>query len=258
MGESIFAALLDDTAAASGRVGLSTSVASYEQHRESPYGSVVRALRVRVEDLARLSARGDPRVEPLPISLAVPADTDLEPVIAQVEAIRGVRLEGVSIAARTGASLVSVIDGVRRALPSRVALAARVAGEVRARCEDCPSDGCPSELAAGLVTLIGAGVPVEVVGVDRAITDPAAMPATERAGVLNVLLAADAALDGAGITEVQQLLVTGQGAVVDAVRLLEPTVRRFLRAIGTPSLDDVVADLADLGLVEREHSDTRA
>ncbi|RHW27676.1 hypothetical protein D0Z08_08390 [Nocardioides immobilis] len=94
-------------------------------------------------------------------------------------------------------------------------------------------------------------MPVAVGGVECAVADSSGGPWGERTGVLNVLLAADAVRDGAGVDEVKQILAIPDG-LIEAVLLLDGTVRQVLPAISTAHLDDVVDDLAGLGLLSAD------
>lgn len=241
----IFSELFDETAPDRGRRTLRTAVAVHERHRGGPFRHVVGALAVEAEDLRTLAALiADGAHGPLSITLGVPGPDDLAKTLAAAEALPGVQVERVVVDLHPGEDAASVVAAIRRELGGRaMPHAVRLSGEVKGGFA-----GGLSDLAVDLTTVVAAGAPVEVAGVDRAVSDGGAVPWAEKTGVLNVLLAADAARDGADIDEVQQILAISDG-LMEAVLLLDGRVRDVLPAIGTAHLDDIVHDLADLGLV---------
>lgn len=243
---ALFAELLDEVVACPTRGAVRAALAAHECHRSGPYGDVVGALAIdagELDTLAGLVAAGAAR-PPLGISLGVRRPVQLAAAVAAADAIPGVRIERVLVDVPTEMSAAAVVRLIRRELRDRILpYALRLAGPVTTSV-----DGAPSELATALTNLVPAGVPVEVGGVDRALADVDAAPWAVRTGALNVLLAADAARDGAEVEEVQQILMVADG-LLEAVLLLEPEVRRSLRAIATTHVDDIVDDLTRLGLL---------
>jgi|GEM_PF-6548502 len=241
----IFSELFDETAADRGLRTLQTAVAAHERHRHGPFRHVVGALAVEAADLRTLAALiADGEHGPLSVTLGVPGPDHLAKTLAAAEALPGVHVERVVVDLQAGEDAPSVLAAIRRELGGRpMPHAVRLSGVKRRGCA-----GGLSDLAVDLSTVVAAGAAVEVAGVDRAVADGGAVPWAERTGVLNVLLAADAARDGADIDEVQQILAIADG-LIEAVLLLDCRVREVLPAIGTAHLDDIVHDLADLGLV---------
>lgn len=241
----IFSELFDETAVDRGPRTLQTAVAVHERHRDGPFRHVVGALAVEAADLRTLAALvADGAHGPLAITLGAPGPDQLAKTLAAAEALPGVRVERVVVDLHAGEDATTVVAAIRRELGGRaIPHAVRLSGVKKGRAASGSSD-----LAADLTAVVAAGAPIEVAGVDRAVSDGGAVPWAERTGVLNVLLAADAARDGADIDEVQQILAIEDG-LMEAVLLLDCRVREVLPAIGTAHLDDIVDDLTGLGLV---------
>lgn len=237
----IFSELFDEAAPERGPRKLRTAVAVHERHRDGPFRHMVGALTVEAEDLRTLAALvADGAHGPLSTTLGVPGPADLAKTLAAAEALPGVQVERVVVDLHPGEDAAVVVDAIRRELGGRsIPHAVRLSGA---------ATGELSELAVDLTTVVAAGAPVEVAGVDRAVSDGGAVSWAERTGVLNLLLAADAARDGADIDEVHQILAIADG-LTEAVLLLDGRVRDVLPAIGTAHLEDIVHDLAGLGLV---------
>jgi hypothetical protein len=111
--------------------------------------------------------------------------------------------------------------------------------------------------AAELAVFIGAALDRELAfcaaGLHRAVRRRDEVSGLEEHGLLNMLLATRASLDGAGPAEVAALLDERDGATLTAH--LDPTslasARRWLTSSTSPRLADTVSDLTALGLIER-------
>ena len=241
----IFNGLVDEVAAARGRRALRASIATHYRHRAARHRGVVGALALDAEDLRAVAALTAGGVErSLGVTLGVHQPERVAAAVAAAEAVPEVRLEAVAVDLPHEADVAAFVRAIHRGLGGRdVPFAVRVVGLSASRWEDGPSD-----LAVELTTLVAAGVPVEVVGINHAVAERGAVPWAEQTGVLNVLLAADAALDGADVEEVQQILTISEG-LTESVLLLEPRVRRALRAVASARVHDIVDDLAGLGLL---------
>ena len=108
-----------------------------------------------------------------------------------------------------------------------------------------------AELAAAIVAAVTAGVPFKATaGLHHAVrnTDPAT--GFEQHGFLNLLVATDAALDGADAATVAGWLGERDGRrLADRAAGLSPRARESFRSFGTCSIDEPVAELAALGLL---------
>jgi len=247
----IFHGLVDEVAVARGRRALRASIAMHERHRAARHCGVVGALALDVEDLGAVAALTDGAVErSLGITLGVHDPNRLAAVVAAAEAVPEVRLEAIAVDLPHEADVTSFVGAIHLALGGReVPFAVRVVGLSASRWQDGPSG-----LAVDLTTLVAAGVPVEVVGLNHAVAEHEAVPWAEQTGVLNVLLAADAALDGADVEEVQQILTISEG-LTESVLLLDPRVRGSLRAVASARVHDIVDGLAGLGLLTEVRPD---
>jgi hypothetical protein len=111
-----------------------------------------------------------------------------------------------------------------------------------------------AELAAAIASAVRHGVPFKATaGLHHAVrnTDPAT--GFEQHGFLNLLVATDAALAGAGLTELTALLAERDGArLAELVRAVSPSTREVFRSFGTCHIGEPVTELADLGLLDRE------
>lgn len=111
-----------------------------------------------------------------------------------------------------------------------------------------------NELAGAVLAAVRIGVPFKATaGLHHAVrnTDPGT--GFEQHGFLNLLAATDAARDGAGTTAVVELLGERDRArLVERVREIDPRVRTTFRSLGTCSIAEPVAELADLGLIAHE------
>jgi hypothetical protein len=116
----------------------------------------------------------------------------------------------------------------------------------------------PSEhdLAAAVVAATSAGAAFKcTAGLHRAVRHRGADDGFEHHGFLNVLLATDVALTGADVDAVRAVLATRDGAELDVrLRALDlervGQARRSFGSFGTCSVDEPIADLTALGLVD--------
>lgn len=244
-----------------GDLGLPQAVAAHRRHRTASYAHWVGPLVVGATDLEELAdlteGRDDP--EEVPLEIAVVVD-DAEGAAAALEAawrIDGVRLAALEVRDTTP-ELISQVCGeplgvtVYVELPrqtgrrttlipalARTPYAAKIrtGGPVAAMHPD------EHELASAVVALARAGVGFKATaGLHHALrnTDPAT--GFEQHGVVNLLLAVQAATRGADVEA-----VTGLLAERDPARLPAPSTlsqRSLLRSIGTCSISDSVAELS--------------
>lgn len=109
-----------------------------------------------------------------------------------------------------------------------------------------------AELAGAIVAAVRAGVPFKATaGLHHAIRNTDPVTGFEQHGFLNVLAATDAALAGADRSQVAGWLAErDERRVTERVADLPPRTRRAFRSFGTCSIDEPVAELAALGLLE--------
>lgn len=112
-------------------------------------------------------------------------------------------------------------------------------------------------LGAALSALTATRMPFKcTAGLHHAVRHTAADTGFEHHGFLNVMLAVDAAISGAGQQEVAGVLAQRDAAAIaSAVGALDATaaadIRGLFTSFGTCSIDEPVADLAGLGLIGR-------
>jgi hypothetical protein len=111
------------------------------------------------------------------------------------------------------------------------------------------------QLADQISVLIEADLPFSTAGLDRAWPDePSGRGAATRHGLLNLLVAVDALIDGAEQNEAAELLqVRDHDRIVATVggwdTATDARVRRRLRNVGCQQVPDMVGDLVDVGLL---------
>lgn len=273
----IFDRLLDDAAVfPPGNAPLTDAVADHLATRARPRGRFVGPFVCpagRVEELA--AALGSPAAAPpsgaptdqpgaLDLVLvgdgrsladgvhAVLADDRLR--LRAVEATAGAALPGGLPDDVAGVVEVGLDDGVAQRLRDL----RRAGHRAKLRTGGLVAEAFPDEaaLARALVACVASGVAMKLTaGLHSAVRHRDPVTGFEHHGFLNVLLALDAALEGAGPAAVAEVLGDGDGdRVARSVADLEPgqaaRARRTLRSIGTCSIDEPLADLVALGLVD--------
>lgn len=248
--------VLDDAAVfPPGDLPLADAVVAHRLHRAAGYAGLVGPLVVTVPDLARLAGAG-------PLEVAVVAANADAAAAAMHQAPEGVRIAALEISGTTVAALQSVIGEpagvtVYVELPRdghggerRAALVEALAGSpyrAKLRTGGVRADLYPDELelAETVVALSEAGVPFKATaGLHHALRNTDPDTGFEQHGFLNLLAATDAAVHGAGVDDLAAVL-----AQRDARSLAIPAGETLLRSIGTCSIADPVAELADLGLL---------
>ncbi|WP_026402694.1 hypothetical protein [Actinomadura rifamycini] len=266
--------LCDDAAVfPPGRAPLADAVPAHRRHRAAPYTALVGPLilpATALDDLAPLLDR-EPG-GPLDLALTAPAGPAQAADALAAAAGLPVDLRGLEVAVPPGwtpSDLVRAVDGLRTDVPIHVevprderrpaVIAALAASGHRAKFRtggvtaDLYPD--PAELAAAVAAAVAAGVPFKATaGLHHPVrnTDPGT--GFDQHGFLNLLLAADAALDGRPAAELAALLADRDAASVAArVAALPPDRTAAARAafvsFGTCSITDPLTELADLGLL---------
>lgn len=245
---------LDDAAIfPPGNLPLAEAITAHRAHRAAAYSRLVGPLVVALRDLPGLAGAG-----PLDVAVVVPDAAGAAAAIAQVRALRGVGLVALEV---TDASVddlraIGEPDGivVYVELPRderRTSLIAALAGtsyRAKLRTGGTRADLYPDEheLAAAVVALVAAGVHFKATaGLHHALrnTDPAT--GFEQHGFLNLLAATAAAQAGAEVAAVAAVL-----AERDPARVPVPDGDVLFGSVGTCSIDEPVAELTDLGLLD--------
>ncbi|WP_245679487.1 hypothetical protein [Actinomadura hibisca] len=249
-----------------GDLPLEKAVPAHLEHQRAWYRKMVSFLVVpaaRLDDLPELPDGGS-----VTLSVTFPQGPDmLEQVVTRVVPAPGYDIEATEIAVPEGVTpedLLSVVDEAlhpgevtgyvevprddRRDAVLDVLAGTRYGAKFRTgglTPEAHPSEAELAHLIHGAVTRglyfkCTAGLHHAVRHTDGDL---------EQHGFLNVLLATDAALDGAGPADLAALLADRSPAfTLDAARLT--AVRRVFQGIGTCSIADPVNDLLALGLIE--------
>ncbi len=272
---TLFAGLCDDAAVfPPGNLPLAEAVPAHARHEAAPYAEVVGPFVLAakdLEDLAPLVAGLEPGSLRLSVTTPLPV---VATTLATVERIPAVRLSGLEVGGPDGVAPEVVVRALDRALAGhelpvfvelprdgrRTPLVDALAGtayQAKLRTGGIRADLYPdeSELATAVVALTTAGTSFKATaGLHHALrnTDPAT--GFEQHGFLNLLVAAQAAADGADVTDVAGLLAEREPEqVVGAVHRLEPSVRQWFRSFGTCSVTEPVEDLVALDLLPRDH-----
>jgi hypothetical protein len=270
--------LLDD-AAALGLAGsaVTDAVAAHRGHRAADHGVLVGPLLAAVSRLGAVLDALDaaPTIEPLDLVLV--ADTGLV-AAAEARAILldddRVELTGLAVVlppdAPLGEATRLTLETLDFALPAAIAvppaadwhdafdvLAADGAERVGFRAAGTSTAPLvpDAELAAFVRAAVDRSLPFTVTaGLRRAVRAADAVTGLEEHGFLNVLAATAAAIDGRAESDVAALIAERDGVVL--LRVLaaaDPTaVRRRFTSFASPSIDDAVADLHALGMLEDE------
>lgn len=108
-----------------------------------------------------------------------------------------------------------------------------------------------AELADAIAVAVGNGVPFKATaGLHHAVRNTDHETGFEQHGFLNLLLATGAALAGASADETSGMLADRDANQVSArMRRLDASVREVFRSFGTCSIDEPLAELAQLGLI---------
>ncbi|UMG91675.1 hypothetical protein [Nocardioides sp. TF02-7] len=266
----LFQRLFDDDSVSSGGVPVADALSQHERDRGAPFRAMIGSLVVpagALDEVAAMTKEDAPGSVAITLRVAEPAAA--EAAVAAVADIAAVRLEALDVALPDGVEPGSVVPALTFAgRPARTHVALPYDWRSRSLVKELAGTGLGAKLrvggragqrpsdelvAASLVDIALAGVACKVVGVDRGLADAVARPGYERTGVLNLLVAADAACDGADQDEIVQILRAGDSGLMDAVLFLDPAVREVLQVVGVVDVDGLVDDLVHHGLVPVDH-----
>jgi hypothetical protein len=259
----LFERLLDDAAVDAPSI--------HDRHRSSPHGGMIGSVVVPAPTLGDLAqVTSGEAVASVGVTLLVDDLAAARSALASAEAAPALWVEALDVVLPPTVEPVEVPRAlefaVERGVPTyvsmpyddrREALLLELAGSGLAA--TVPVGGRTGHrthdaaIARALVSLADAGLPFRVTGIDRALADAERRPGYERTGVLNLLVATDAARDGADADELQQILAVADDALLDAVVFLDPTVRSHLRSVGVVHAEEIVEDLVVHGLAPVDH-----
>jgi hypothetical protein len=285
-------ALVDDAAIfPPGNATLADAVRAHLGHRASWYGPAVGPLLVRLSDTTALNALLDDEAE-LSIGLICPpaaSPSDVERAISDVQrrgraVVRALEqpvsgpadLSGVLTVGREHEALVwaevpqaCTLDGT---LDRRLDDVRAAGGGAKFRTGGVAPEAFPTEqqLARFVLACVARRLPFKLTaGLHHAVRHPAAGGATEQSaqrdleqhGLLNVVAAVAAALDGAGEPDLVSRLADrdAQRVAAEVATLDQATVtlvRRAFSSFGCCGVTDPLTDLVTLGLLDRPDKET--
>jgi len=270
--------LLDDaTGLPLAGAAVTSAVSAHREHRAADHGVLVGPFLAAVSRLGAVLDALDaaPTIEPLDLVLV--ADTGLV-AAAEARAILldddRVALAGLAVVlppdAPLGEAARLTLDTLDFALPA--AIAVPPADDWRDAFDVLAADGAErvgfraagtsaarlvpdTELAAFVAAAVERSLPFTVTaGLRRAVRDADPVTGLEEHGFLNVLAATAAAIDGRPEPDVAALIAERDGAaLLRVLAAADPTaVRRRFTSFASPSIDDAVADLHSLGMLDDE------
>ena len=273
----LFVDLCDDAAVfPPGNMPLADAVAAHVWHQGSAHAPVVGPFVVAAKDLDRLAelvASLEPRS--FRLALTVPL-SQLAAAVAYVDEIDPARLEALEVALPDDVAAAKVVPAVERALAGRrVPVFVELPRDARRpeivealsnsdfmaklRTGGVRADLYPDEkeLASAVASLAAEGVPFKATaGLHHAVRNTDPDTGFEQHGFLNLLVATEAALDGADEARLVTLLADRDAArVADRVRALTPEVRNAFRSFGTCSVAEPVEELTGLGLLDTKFTE---
>jgi hypothetical protein len=272
----LFCGLCDDAALfPPGNAALGDAVQAHAAFADAPYADMVGPFVVSANSLHSLAdhTRACRELVQIAVTASVPA---IQRTLADVDGMTGVRLAALEIALGQEMAAGQVVPTIRNALAGRevtvyvevpregrrkAVVRELAAGGLRAklRTGGITADLYPDEreLAGSLVALASAGVPFKATaGLHHAVRNTDPQTRFEQHGFLNLLVAAQAASEGAPVDTVAHILAERDPAIVVAqVAELDAEVRTAFRSFGTCSVNEPLDELIELGLLS---SDLRA
>jgi hypothetical protein len=239
---------------------------------DAPYADMVGPFVVSAISLHSLAehTRACREMVQIVVTASVPA---IQRTLADVDGMTGVRLTALDIALGQEMAAGQVVPTIRNALAGRevtvyvevprdsrrnAVVRELAAGGLRAklRTGGIKADLYPDEreLAGSLVALATAGVPFKATaGLHHAMRNTDPQTRFEQHGFLNLLVAAQAASEGAPVDTVARILAERDPAIVVAhVAKLDAEVRTAFRSFGTCSVNEPRDELIELGLLSAD------
>jgi hypothetical protein len=269
----LFCGLCDDAALfPPGNVALGDAVQAHVAFADAPYADMVGPFVVSAISLHSLAehTRACSEMVQIVVTASVPA---IQRTLADVDGMTGVRLTALDIALGQEMAAGQVVPTIRNALAGRevtvyvevprdsrrnAVVRELAAGGLRAklRTGGIKADLYPDEreLAGSLVALATAGVPFKATaGLHHAMRNTDPQTRFEQHGFLNLLVAAQAASEGAPVDTVARILAERDPAIVVAhVAKLDAEVRTAFRSFGTCSVNEPRDELIELGLLSAD------
>jgi len=269
----LFCGLCDDAALfPPGNAALGDAVQAHVAFADAPYADMVGPFVVSANSLHSLAehTRACREMVQIAVTASVPA---IQRTLADVDGMTGVRLTALDIALGQEMAAGQVVPTIRNALAGRevtvyvevprdsrrnAVVRELAAGGLRAklRTGGIRADLYPDEreLAGSLVTLATAGVPFKATaGLHHAMRNTDPQTRFEQHGFLNLLVAAQAASEGAPVDTVAHILAERDPAIVVAqVAKLDAEVRTAFRSFGTCSVNEPLDELIELGLLSAD------
>jgi hypothetical protein len=269
----LFRGLCDDAALfPPGNAALGDAVQAHIAFANAPYADMVGPFVVSANGLHSLAehTRACRELVQITVTASVPA---IQRTLADVDAMTGVRLTALEIALGQEMAAGQVVPTIRNALAGRevtvyvevprdsrrnAVVRELAAGGLRAklRTGGIRADLYPDEreLAGSLVALATAGVLFKATaGLHHAVRNTDPQTRFEQHGFLNLLVAAQAASEGAPVDTVAHILAERDPAIVVAqVAKLDAEVRTAFRSFGTCSVNEPLDELIELGLLSAD------
>ena len=269
----LFCGLCDDAALfPPGNVALGDAVQAHVAFADAPYADMVGPFVVSAISLHSLAehTRACSEMVQIVVTASVPA---IQRTLADVDGMTGVRLTALDIALGQEMAAGQVVPTIRNALAGRevtvyvevprdgrrnavVRELAAGALPAKLRTGGIRADLYPDEreLAGSLVALATAGVPFKATaGLHHAMRNTDPQTRFEQHGFLNLLVAAQAASEGAPVDTVARILAERDPAIVVAhVAKLDAEVRTAFRSFGTCSVNEPRDELIELGLLSAD------
>ncbi|TDE32547.1 hypothetical protein [Actinomadura sp. 6K520] len=269
--------LCDDAAVfPPGLAPLTEAVPAHRAHRAAPYAALVGPLVLPATALRALDPLLDDG-DPLDLSVTAPGGPCEAAKALGTAADLPVDLRGLEVAVPPGMHpdeffrvlgrvdvplYVEVPRDDRR--PAMIAAIAARGHRAKFRTGGVKANlyPTPEELAAAILAVAGAGVPFKATaGLHHAVRNTDPETGFHQHGFLNLLLAADAALDGRPIGDLAAILADRDARSVAhrVAALSEPrtiAARALFLSFGTCSITDPVTELTDLGLLEPVFQET--
>ena len=269
----LFCGLCDDAALfPPGNAALGDAVQAHVAFVDAPYADMVGPFVVSANSLHSLAehTRACREMVQIAVTASVPA---IQRTLADVDGMTGVRLTALDIALGQEIAAGQVVPTIRNALAGRevtvyvevprgsrrntvVRELAACGLRAKLRTGGIRADLYPDEreLAGSLVTLATAGVPFKATaGLHHAMRNTDPQTRFEQHGFLNLLVAAQAASEGAPVGTVAHILAERDPAIVVAqVAKLDAEVRTAFRSFGTCSVNEPLDELIELGLLSAD------
>jgi hypothetical protein len=254
----VFERLFDDAGLyPPARRPMAAALVAHERARTGLHGHLVGRFVcpvARLDELEACVAAGVPR--PPELSLVAYRDevrwprAVSRPEVVQVEVPLGEPVPEEVLRVRRYVELPPRGD-VREAI-DRVA---RTGARVKVRCGGMTPDAVPSprRLAEILATCATRRVPLKATaGLHQPFRHRVSPGGWDQHGLLNVLAAASAAVAGASVDHLTQILEAGEDARDEVLGRVDRPARALLISVGTCSIDEPVAALHELGLLAGE------